>query len=477
MSPRPAQVLAALDPPSASAATEALLVSGGDARLALDPATGANRYGCPPRPVPLVLDFASATASIISPRGFAAADALRRRLAQNTREQGRAWARLREELPELFGLGEFSGLSSLLAPSGTDLHALALAFAHSGAGADLTILLAEPSETGSGVPSAMAGPPLRLAHPRSKDVSLRTVAIRHPDGSPRAAEEVDGEFAAQARLALDEGREVLLVVLDVSKTGLTAPSPALTLSLMDRPGVRVLVDACQARLAPATLAAWLRAGAMLAVTGSKFLGGPSFSGVLFVPAALAHGRPDPGGMATDRHPGQPGLLLRWEAALAELRLFRHLPGAEVQAILRDFGRFLAQRLSGETLMEALPGLPVDRSPLVMGESWDQETSVFALRFRLPDGRSLTPGAVSKLYRLLRQDVSHGLGVGLAAIPVQLGQPVSCGAPDGTPGAALRLCLSARQLIQAAEEGGATRLMDQSDTIIRKISLILNGLSE
>lgn len=477
MSSQPAQVLAALAPPSGSAATEELLVSGGDPRLSLDPATGANRYGCPPRPVPGVLDFASATASIISPLGFAAADALRRRLAQNAREQGRAWTCLREELPELFGLGEFSDIATLLAPSGTDLHALALPFARSDSGADLTILLAEPSETGSGVPSTLAGPPLRLAHPGGKDVTLRTVAIRHPDGSPRTAEEVDGEFAAQARLALNQGREVLLVVLDVSKTGLTAPSPALALSLMNHSGLRVLVDACQARLAPATLAAWLRAGALLAVTGSKFLGGPSFSGALFVPAALAHRRPDPGGIGIDRHPGQIGLLLRWEAALAELRRFRDLPGAEAQAILRDFGRLLAQRLSGESLMEALPSLPVHRVPLVAGESWDQEASIFALRFRLPDGRFLAPEAVSKLYRLLRQDLSVNSDTGVAAVSVQLGQPVSCGSPDGSPGAALRLCLSARQLVQAAEQGGATNLMDQADTLFRKISLILSCLSE
>ena len=57
-----------------------LLVDGGDGRLALDPITGRNRYGCCPGPDPQLADFGSSTASVISEGGFAAAEALRQRL-------------------------------------------------------------------------------------------------------------------------------------------------------------------------------------------------------------------------------------------------------------------------------------------------------------------------------------------------------------------------------------------------------------
>ena len=60
---------------------EALLREGGDTRLALDPVSGRNRYGCASRPDPGLGHFGSATASTISPEGYAAADALRTRLA------------------------------------------------------------------------------------------------------------------------------------------------------------------------------------------------------------------------------------------------------------------------------------------------------------------------------------------------------------------------------------------------------------
>lgn len=445
-------------------ATEDLLISGGDARLALDPASGANRYGCPPRPMPDVLDFASATASIISPLGFAAADALRRKMAFNPVAQRRAIARIREEIPELLGLGDIEGLTTLLAPSGTDLHALAVGPQDQ---AGLTVLMAEPAETGSGVPAALAGPPLRLAHPQRKGVELHSIALRQADGRPRAAREVDREFESAALLALAEGREVLLVVLDVSKTGLTAPSPAMALRLMGNPRLRVLVDACQTRLAPTTMAGWLRSGAMLALTGSKFLGGPSFSGALLVPAGMeshfAH-RPS--------CPPDPGVILRWEAALAELRAFRALPEADIMAILREFGAFLGERLAGGKLIEVLPGMPVNRSAMEIAPAWDALPSIFSLRFRAPSGAALGFDAVAQLHRMLRQDLSDLWNEPEAAMPVHLGQPVACGSAEGRPGAALRLCLSARQLVEAAEAGGAETLMRHADIILEKIALIL-----
>jgi hypothetical protein len=445
-------------------ATEGLLISGGDARLALDPATGANRYGCPPRPMPAVLDFASATASIVSPLGFSAADTLRRKIAFNPVEQRRTIARIREEIPELLGLGDIAGLTTLLAPSGTDLHALAVG---SQAKAGLTVLMAAPAETGSGVPAALAGPPLRLAHPQRKGVELHSIALRQADGRPRAAGDVDRGFALAARQALDEGREVLLVVLDVSKTGLTAPSPAMVLRLMENPRLRVLVDACQTRLAPTTMAGWLRSGAMLALTGSKFLGGPSFSGALLVPA----GMDNPVFHCPYALP-QPGLILRWEAALAELRAFRAVPDAGVSAILREFGAFLAERLAGGKLIEPLPGLPVDRGAMKITPAWDALPSIFSLRFRAPSGAALGFDAVAKLHRQLRQDLSQVLKAPAAASIVHLGQPVACGSAEGQPTAALRLCLSARQLVEAVEAGSAETLIRQADIILEKIALIL-----
>ena len=56
--------------------TEWLMEQGGDARLATDPFTGLNGYGCSHRPRPWAVTFASSTASSSSERGYLGAGPL-----------------------------------------------------------------------------------------------------------------------------------------------------------------------------------------------------------------------------------------------------------------------------------------------------------------------------------------------------------------------------------------------------------------
>src|ERR1039458_6586198 len=69
---------------------------------------------------------------------------------------------------------------------------------------------------------------------------------------------------------------VIVYLTHGTKTGLIAPvSPP--------PGADVIVDACQGRISPETVAAYLRQGWPVVVTGSKFFGGPAFSGAVLFP--------------------------------------------------------------------------------------------------------------------------------------------------------------------------------------------------
>ena len=67
-----------------SISPESFIIAGGDDRLALDPATGRNRYGCAPRPDPELIQFASCTASTIGERGFAAIETARMSMLRET---------------------------------------------------------------------------------------------------------------------------------------------------------------------------------------------------------------------------------------------------------------------------------------------------------------------------------------------------------------------------------------------------------
>ena len=87
-----------------------LLAAGGDTRLHLDPASRLNFYGCRPYPRPEAFTFASSTATSISERAYAAAEAARDDLIRAGLHHGLDRAvtslveSLRHELAGLLGL-------------------------------------------------------------------------------------------------------------------------------------------------------------------------------------------------------------------------------------------------------------------------------------------------------------------------------------------------------------------------------------
>jgi hypothetical protein len=274
-------------------------------------------------------------------------------------------------------------------------------------------------------------------------------------------------------------RQVLLILVDVSKTGLIAPSPACVMELHRRlpSTVHVLVDACQWRIAPSTLRAYLEQGYMVALTGSKFLTGPSFSGALLVPAAATQllrplgaalraysaAADWPQDRAAARALDQAanfGLLLRWEAALAELRAFRALPEPMISGFLHTFAQAIGPRLRNDPLFEPLPVPQLDRRPLLAANAWDHLQTIFPFVLHHPAIRGhrvpLNQHETAQVYRLLQKDLGAvtGLGVtradrGLAGLRCQFGQPAACGRRGGLAVSALRLCASTRLVIGAA----------------------------
>jgi hypothetical protein len=474
---------AGLPPPS----TQDMLCEGGDARLMLDPVSGRNRYGCTPHPADGAAHFGSATASTISPAAFAAADDLRRRLAQAGSRELAATTyaseldRVRTDLIGLCGLHDLAGLDVVFAASGTDLHLLAAELFASPASAPTLCIDVEPEETGSGVPAALAGrhfsPCAALGSPVTEGAPVGAVAAgsefvavaaRASDGGLRAPAEVEADLDALCHAAARAGRRVLLAVSDVSKTGLISPGLDVVLALRRRfPGcIEVLVDACQFRLSPATMRAYLDQGFLVAVTGSKFLAGPTFSGALLVPASASEhlrGRLlRPGLQAYSARADWPGdwvagagltdvanfgLLLRWEAALTELRAFRAIPEADVETFVARFAGAVEARLTDDPAFKPLAGRDLDRSAIGAAGGWDQQPTIFPFLLRHMDGPHtgyLSLAANQDVYRSLMS----------ASTPVRLGQPVLCGQRQGRPISALRLCNSARLIVEGAANGSA-----------------------
>jgi hypothetical protein len=478
--------------------TERLLTDGGDARIVCGP-RGSNQYGCSCLPEPDVLAYGSSTASTISREGFAAAEALRKRLKvaalteRSPVTYERELDRVRRELTVLCGLEELSGLETIFGASGTDLHLFASQLMVDTRAASPLIVRVEAAETGRGVPDALAGchfsncaalgdavianVPLDCGRP----VEIVEVKCRTLEGKPRPAATVDAEVEEAVVRAAATGRRILLTLVDVSKTGLLAPSPACVDALRCRfpELIEVLVDACQFRLAPSTLKAYLEHDFLVAITGSKFITGPTFCGALFVPVKAARrlrtralpralksysARADwPRNWAARsalNHVANYGLLLRWEAALTELRAFRQLPEAAVADFLETFAQAITEYLAHNPAFELVPTPVIDRIQIAPVEGWDRFPTIFSFLLLRPSASGkrswLNPSEMKKVHELMREDMRNLPGTPPSPVlssRCQVGQPVVCGTREGVSVSALRLCLSSRLIVDALSPRG------------------------
>jgi hypothetical protein len=285
----------------------------------------------------------------------------------------------------------------------------------------------------------------------------------------------------------------------VSKTGLISPSVACAQDLKQRFGdrVEVLVDACQLRLAPHTVAAYLRQDFLVAVTGSKFITGPAFSAALLVPEAVAER------VQTARLPraladhclqgelpegwrGAPeltaranfGLVLRWEAALEEMRRFNALPPAAVARFFGALAEAVGERLAEDEAFEPVAVRPRERTGLGAAPSWDRIQTIFPFVLKRGGG-PMTPVETLAVQRLMAADLGDWAGWEGATRRIQLGQPVHCGARAGTELSAVRLCLSARLAVEALAPGGcgAAAMIDEALLALDKAAWLTTRLAD
>jgi len=497
---------------------DTLLVSGGDPRLALIDPDGCNGYGCSPVPQPQLLCFGSSTASPISERAYARAERAREQLMHAAIGIGleealdRRTEEMRHELKAYLQLPADVGI--VFSPSGTDSQLHALALTRALLGERLTTIVVASDQTGSGTPATACGHHFNTQ-------TAAGIAVRKDTPIAGLAGEcialplrAGAEFAPRgdhAQAVLDavkavvtRGQAAMLQIMDSSKLGWRAPEQDCLDTIAQRwPGrVQLVVDACQMRLGRRRLRNYLDRGAMVLITGSKFYGGPAFSGALLVPgmlsralqrcSAVAHGLSDyvgrsdwPMGWTSLRARSVPrsnlGQWLRWEAALEEIAAYHRVPNGFRAVALRELGQAIEGRLLQSP---ALRPVVTER-----GGSKDEEfagPTIFPFALRR-DGDLLAVDDCQQVYRALRRDVSGVLGGDLrdGAIASQrclVGQPVRIERPGAAPAAVLRLCIGARQLTETWNPDAAVardkldreigRLMD----VVAKTELLVSDPS-
>ncbi len=270
------------------------------------------------------------------------------------------------------------GAEVILAASGTDVEVVALCLMSGLSARPITNIYVAPDETGNGVPlaaagkyfsdltsqgfSVEAGTPIEGLSPDRIDV--RTINIRNETGAQRRPEDIDADLISMVARELVRDRDVLVHVLDTSKTGLEGVTrqAARDVQALAPDRVRVIIDACQLRCPIPQLRQDLADGFFVAVTGSKFAAGPPFAGALLIPAGLveeiAGCTTMPAGLAEYtaaqdwsenlrtrtafefKSEMNIGLSLRWVAALANLAPYALVGDSQGALINRQFAKLV-----------------------------------------------------------------------------------------------------------------------------------------
>lgn len=484
-----------------------LLLQGGDDRIRLLDGKAFNKYGCRPYPVADCIDFSSSTASHVSASTYDALKSFRHRLSESlsTISPEQVYAHELQQLRTRFlSLWDLSSsqmaVEMIFSASGTDAHLIAASLAQTLHEASLHAIMIQCEESGSGVAAALCGqpfssctatgdvPPARAAGATgAAGTTMIHIDLRAPDGSARPAAEVDADFERAANRVLEQGLPAMLVAVDVSKTGLTAPSIDAVARLKNRWGAQltVLVDACQFRIDNTALHAYLQLGCMVAITGSKFFAAPSFCGALLIPSVLAKAMQSqpmpallrsyssgaewpanwPGANELARVPNM-GLLLRWEAALQEMQNFLSVPVEDTHRIMSACAEAIQERLSADPHFRPLDnGIAASNKPATI--------HAFIPCRPAPDRKMLERSEVERLYRTLQSTVQADGRMYL------LGQPVQCAGPGSSPAWALRLCLSAPLIANTykdtGDETGLNALIEQALACLTAVAATIDQL--
>jgi hypothetical protein len=145
-------------------------------------------------------------------------------------------------------------------------------------------------------------------------------------------------------------------------------------------------------------------------------------------------QPGTGLPATVNH----GLILRWTAALAEMRAFAATPSGLCRHVITRFCARIGEAIAAHPNLVLHDAPPPARAH----DDWDAAQTIFSFSVRAPDGSLLGLEALRRLHRALNLDLSPLIGApddALAARCCHIGQPVALGGRH----AAIRLAAGAR----------------------------------
>jgi hypothetical protein len=397
--------------------------------------------------------------------------------------------------------------------SGTDLELVALC-ASAASGKKVHNIVVGAVETGSGIKYVAKGQYYEDRTVLGNRVEIGAIVpgfdqliencthvpIREPGGSERSSAAVTCDIRFSVEQALKENQRPLIHLVHRSKTGLIQPNfEELQSVLLPHQGqYDIVVDACQGRISAGKFKQYLASGCMVLFTGSKFFGGPPFSGVLIVPEALSRNFPSdaPEGLShffteTEFFDIQRserlcspqinlGLILRWEAAIYEIVRYFSLNQAQCGKVVDVFCNAVNSFARVSKLFKVLDSRDLGIKPSkIEAEPLDMD-SIYTLEITPPPEYGIKPdyALATDVYHSLNQDISRLVPrehSGVGQFRLRLGQPVKSHPDEGDWKPTLRLSLGApliSELHFLDESEIFERFMSDFHMLERKTDLIL-----
>jgi len=365
-----------------------VVLQGVDERAAIDPLTGRNKYHVHPLDFQGLFNRGSCTNSTLNDDS---AQVVERLLGRMHSAPGGVREDHEARLKSLLHFPGQDRFEIFFGPSGSDLAYLPIAFARMlHPTRPIVNLLSCPEELGSGTLVAAEG---RVFMNRNQfGEAMRPGTPLHPAAATKvlrfkARNEAgainDHRGSIREAIAAHRDHAVIGSLVIGSKSGIEENVDFIEHVSDD---VLWVVDLCQFRNSKRLVSKLLDFGCMIMVTGSKFYEAPPFCGAMLLPRSLVDrlAALDAGGAAMLRsvfarddcprslprirqllreHVG-PGLLARWEAALAEMEAFDAIADDVTRGLINDWNAFLVRELSSRDAFELIPGQRITNPSIV-----------------------------------------------------------------------------------------------------------------
>eukprot|EP00290_Baffinella_frigidus_P025015 CAMPEP_0180252838 /NCGR_PEP_ID=MMETSP0987-20121128/39262_1 /TAXON_ID=697907 /ORGANISM="non described non described, Strain CCMP2293" /LENGTH=417 /DNA_ID=CAMNT_0022221629 /DNA_START=131 /DNA_END=1384 /DNA_ORIENTATION=- len=413
---------------------------GGDCRLTLN-AKGVNKYHCMPEPMANALFRGSCTCNIPTAEAFQAAEATYTAIKNEELTVGEIMEGVRSRIKVLYKLP--AGTEIFLCPSGSDAEYIPLLIAKTlNKGRKVVNIVTCDSED-----KIMSQPLEGLAG------AVECVAI--PARCTTSSTVVDSSDPVQTivdRCAREEAVPIVHCVHG-SKTGIVEPFPDTNFGKMVATrDAFIVVDACQGRFTNKWLQNYIREGAMVLITGSKFFRGAPFSGAVLVPGELIE------------------RLARTEVDMPE-GLAKFITQNEVPAALPNWRETLSKQNNVGRREHVLAGVAEFPDQLERFDGGDGCTSIVSIRLKKAGGGFLKVAEAKKVFEWMTQDLSNKLVSPSAAACCYIGQPVSITKED----CIVRLALGSDSLRDFLANGEQALAVDS--LIIQKLALLTDKYLE